>query len=392
MNAYQVVSFILIGMIVFAIDKKKEYFPVPIILLLAGIGLSLTPFYDNVVLTEKMILHWFLPALLFITAYEFPLKDFKKYYKTFVSLSTIGMLLIAFLFALLIYAIIGPTLSISFLGALLIASILTPTDPVSVVNILKTSTNKEELADVVEGESLFNDGTSVVLFTVVAGLYSNQQGFQIGSFIQEFLLVSIGGILIGLIFGLIFSKVIFWLNHREYQVMVSIVLAYGSFLVAEHFGVSGVLATVTSGLMLSFELEKTNKNNTRNYLKGFWENLNPVILSVLIIVMGLETRDLLNVNEWWAMLVIFMLSILAREVVLFIMYQIIPNFRRHFKRKDLHIITWSGIKGTMSVALLLMFKDQYSNEADMLLSLSIGVIILSMVIQSLTIYPLSKRI
>ncbi|WP_054752121.1 cation:proton antiporter domain-containing protein [Piscibacillus salipiscarius] len=138
MNAYQIISFILIGTIIFAIDKKKEYIPVPVLLLIVGIGLSFIPFYHDVVLTEKMILHWFLPALLFVSAYEFPLKDFKKYYPAFITLSTIGMLFVAFLFAGLIYFTLGSALSLSFLAALVIAAILTPTDPVSVVNILKS--------------------------------------------------------------------------------------------------------------------------------------------------------------------------------------------------------------------------------------------------------------
>ncbi|WP_054752118.1 cation:proton antiporter domain-containing protein [Piscibacillus salipiscarius] len=173
--------------------------------------------------------------------------------------------------------------------------------------------------------------------------------------------------------------------------MVSLILAYGGFLTAEHFGVSGVLATVTAGLMLSFELEKQNREQTRNYLRGFWENINPVVLSILFIVMGLEVQKLIQLSEWWAMLVIFVLSLISREIILLISYKTIPNLRERFKFTDVHIMTWAGIKGTMSVALLLMFKDQYANQADMIISLAIGAIIISMVVQSLSIYPLSKR-
>ncbi|WP_175614483.1 cation:proton antiporter [Piscibacillus halophilus] len=391
MTTYHIIFFILVGTIIFAIDQKREYFPLPIILLLVGVALSYVPFFEQVLLTEKMIMHGFLPALLFISAYQLPLKDLKKYYGTFIALSTIGMLLTAFLLAVLIYTTVGISLSIGFVGALLIASILTPTDPVSTVNILKTSTKRDELADVVEGESLLNDGTSIVLFTVVAGIFSNQKSFHIGSFISEFLWVSIGGVLVGLIFGYILSKVIFWLNHREYQVMVSIVLAYGSFLVAEHIGVSGVLATVTSGLILSYEIDITSQKRRPDYLNGFWENINPIVLSILFIVMGLEATDLLKISDFWAMFVIFILSLLAREAILLIMFKLLPNLHNHFKTKDVHLMTWCGIKGTMSIVLLLMFKDQYSGHEDSIISLTIGAIMLSMVIQSLTIYPLSKR-
>ncbi|TFB22937.1 sodium:proton antiporter [Filobacillus milosensis] len=393
MSAYHIIFFILIGFIVFAIDRKKEYFPVPVILLLVGIILSFIPYFSDVKLTEKMIFHWFLPALLFISAYQFPLRDLKKYYRTFIILSTVGMLLTAFALSVMIYGLVGIGLSISFLSALLISSILTPTDPVSVVNILKTSTNKDQLADVVEGESMLNDGTSIVLFTVVAGIFSQQKSFSVLSFLGEFLLVSLGGVAIGAIFGFILSKIIFWLNHREYQVMVSIVLAYGSFLLAEHFGVSGVLATVVAGFMLSYEIKNySEQDQYRDYLDGFWQNINPVIISILFIVMGIEAFNLIKIEHFGWMVAIFVLSLIARELVLLIIFKVVPNLKKNFKSKDVHLITWSGIKGTVSVALLLMFKDKYSgSDHELILSLTIGAIILSMIIQSLSIYPLTQK-
>ncbi|PKR77155.1 sodium:proton antiporter [Halalkalibacillus sediminis] len=391
MNAYHLITFVAIGFIIYAIDKRKEYFPVPIILLTLGIALSFIPFYAEAELTKKIIFEWFLPAILFVSAYQFPLKDFKKYFGVFTALATVGMLLTAFLLAGAMAATIGIALSIGFIGTLLIASILTPTDPVSVVNILKKSTDKAQLADIVEGESMFNDGTSVVLFTVVAGIYTNEQNFAILTFFKEFALVAFGGLAIGLVIGYTVSKIIHVTHHEEYQVMVSVVMAYGAFLVAEHFGVSGVLATVAAGLLFSYEIQDLeNEEKYRNYLDGFWEVVNPVLLSILFIVMGIEAMDLLKWNHLWAIGVLFLLTLVVRFLVLYGVFQAIPKWRHEFSLKNINLMTWAGIKGTMSIALLLGFKDQYSGEAELIFSLTIGVIILSLVVQSLIIYPLTK--
>jgi monovalent cation:H+ antiporter, CPA1 family len=380
---------LFIGYVVFTIDKKQKNFPVPMVLLLIGIGLSFTPFYSSVAITRDMIFNVFLPALLFISAYQFKTAGLRKNIGVISVLSTLGLVLTVFILGVSIYFV--GLVSLSFMGALLIASILTPTDPVSVVSILKKSSNSPKIADVVEGESMLNDGTSVVLFTVIAHLYISDEQFQLTSALGDFLLVSAGGLIIGMVFGWTASKVLHFTHHRQYQVMLSIVLAYGSFYLAEHLGVSGVLASVSAGAMLSWKLDTTNKEeDLRNYLDSFWEVIEPSILSILFLLIGIEFMKHIDFQNIGFIFIIFGLSLIVRFIVLAGILKMFRLWRQEFLWDEISLITWSGIKGTMSVALLLGLAAEKAGQMDTILSLTYGAIVLSLLIQSPLVYPLSR--
>ncbi|WP_421378564.1 cation:proton antiporter [Bacillus salacetis] len=389
MNYTHVFILLFIGYIVFTIDKKQKNFPVPTVLLLIGIGLSFTPFFSPVEITKDMIFNVFLPALLFTSAYQFKIKGLRKNAGVIGVLSTLGLLLTVLLLGASIYFV--GLVSLSFIGALLIAAILTPTDPVSVVSILKKSSNSPKIADVVEGESMVNDGTSVVLFTVISHLYLSDESFNMLPAIGDFLLVSAGGLLIGIVFGWMVSRIYHFTHHRQYQVMLSIVLAYGSFYLAEHLGVSGVLASVSSGVMLSWKLDTTDKEEDyRSYLDSFWEVIEPSILSILFLLIGIEFMKYISFENIGFIFIIFGLSLIVRFIVLTGIFKLFGKWRKEFLWDDISIITWSGIKGTMSVALLLGLAAESSGQDDTLLSLTFGAIILSLLIQSPLVYPLSR--
>ncbi|TYR74013.1 sodium:proton antiporter [Rossellomorea vietnamensis] len=389
MGYIHVFLLLFIGYVVFTIDKKQKNFPVPMVLLLIGIGLSFTPFFSSVAITRDMIFNVFLPALLFISAYQFKTAGLRKNIGVISVLSTLGLVLTVFILGVSIYFV--GLVSLSFMGALLIASILTPTDPVSVVSILKKSSNSPKIADVVEGESMLNDGTSVVLFTVIAHLYISGEQFQLTSALGDFLLVSAGGLIIGMVFGWIASKVLHFTHHRQYQVMLSIVLAYGSFYLAEHLGVSGVLASVSAGAMLSWKLDTTNKEeDLRNYLDSFWEVIEPSILSILFLLIGIEFMKHFDFQNIGFIFIIFGLSLIVRFIVLAGILKMFRLWRQEFLWDDISLITWSGIKGTMSVALLLGLAAEKAGQTDTILSLTYGAIVLSLLIQSPLVYPLSR--
>ena len=391
MESNQILILLFIGYLVYTIDNKQKNFPAPLVLLGLGIVLSFFPFFSSVHITKDIIFEWFLPALLFISAYQFPFAHLKKHAGIIAALSTLGLLLSALLLGSLLFIMSGPFLSLSFIGALLIASILTPTDPVSVVSILKQASKDPKIADVVEGESMVNDGTSIVLFTVFAGMYFSDKTFSISSFIYDFALVSIGGIAIGAIFSWIVCRAISFTHQRQYQVMLSIVLAYGSFYVAENLGVSGVLSVVAAGIMLSYELDGfIRESHYREYLNSFWEVVEPSILALIFLLIGIESTNYLDFNYWLFAGLIFLSSIIVRFFVLAGIIKSFSAWRSEFNWKDISLVTWSGIRGTMSVALLLSLESEYGSGDSTLISLTFGAVLLSLVFQSVTIYPMSS--
>lgn len=390
---HQILILLLIGYIIYTVDLKKKFFPVPVILVVIGLALSFIPYFSELHISKDMVFEVFLPALLFTAAYQFPLKQLKENWGIIAVLSTLGLIVTAVLLGASIYWISGFFASLSFTGALLLAAILIPTDPVSVTSILKESTGAEQIADVVEGESMVNDGTSIVLFTVFLSMFQTGNGFSVGKFLGEFLLVSAGGVAIGLLLGWILSKVVHITHHKEYQVMLSITVAYGGFYIAEALGVSGVLATVVTGIMLSYEIEKTKEDhNIREYLDGFWDIITPTLLSVLFLFIGIQAASYLAFPEWGFAAAIFILSLVARFVMLGGFIYAVPAWRNEFQNdfSTISLITWSGIKGSMSVALLLWLEEAASGKDQLLVSLSFAVIVISLIVQSTGIYPLTK--
>lgn len=393
MSVTQIILLLFIGYIVFTIDKKQENFPVPTVLVLIGIVLSFIPYFSSIEVTTHMIYHVFLPALLFTSAYQFPPEDFKKNFGIISFLATAGIMVTVGLLGAAIYALSGPFVSLSLLSALLIASILTPTDPVSVVSIIKKSTGNEKIADVVEGESLINDGTSIVIFSALFGMFAENTGFNIGSFAGEFLLVSLGGAALGVSIGWLVSKAIHFTHHNQYQVMLSITLAYGVFNIAEGIGVSGVLATVFAGIMLSFEYGKTGRaDHFKETLDGFWEIAELSVLSLLFLLIGIETAEALAFNAWVFAIIIFILSLIIRYIIITATTQLFPKWRREISWKEATLISWSGLKGTMSIFLILSLTSANSGEADILVSLSFAAVLISLVVQSLGVTPLAKKL
>ncbi len=393
MSAVQILILLTIGYVAMTIDRKQKNFPLPVFLVVIGFGLSFIPFFERITVSKEIIYNIFLPGLLFASAYHYSAKSLKKHAKVIGTLSTVGLLLTALVLGLVTYWL-GGSIEISLVGALLVASILTPTDPVSVVSILKKSLDDPAVADIVDGESMINDGTSVVLFTVLLTMFTTQQQFEFWPFVGEFLSVSVGGIVTGLVAGWIVSKAIHFSKERENQVLLSIIIAYGAFHLAEAFGFSGVLATVAAGIMLSAELSRAKEEKVhRESLDGFWKVAEPGLLSVLFLVIGIVAADyLLPFSHWVLAVTIFIVSVLTRFIVIAGTMQLFSGYRKLLDVKQASLLSWAGIRGTMSIFLLLSLADATNESADLLVSLGFAVVFLSLIIQSIGIYPLSKAL
>jgi monovalent cation:H+ antiporter, CPA1 family len=389
MTPEHLIIFLAIGYIFYALDKRQKQLPVPILLVVTGVMLSFIPYFSDVIISRELIYKGFLPALLFISAYRFSYQALRRYGMLFGLLSTAGMLATALLLGLAVWSIGSLFLSLSFIGALLIASILTPTDPVSVESVLEESNVNKKYTSILEGESMINDGTSVVIFTIVSSMYTAGESFSLFHLVKEFLFVSIGGVLIGSLFGWVLSKNIYFLKHRTYQVMISIIIAYGSFYLAELIGVSGVLATVTAGIMFSYELQKSDDEDYyRHSQEGFWSIIEPTILSLVFIVLGIVSMQYIQWKHFGLFLLIFVLSIVVRFLAMALIALPSKKWRELLYWKGTVILTFAGVRGTMSIVLLLTLQAELSANHQ-ILSLSFGAVLLSLILQTIIIYPLS---
>lgn len=393
MITHQIIILLFIGYIIYTIDLKQKYFPVPVVLVVLGIGLSFVPYFSSLHISKEIIFNVFLPAILFTSAYQFPLKQLKSNAGIIAALSTIGLMLTAVLLGFGIFLISEPFISLSLTGAFLLAAILIPTDPVSVTSILKQSTGAEKIADVVEGESMVNDGTSIVIFSIFLSMFQTGNAFSVSKFITEFLLVSIGGVALGILLGWLMSKAIHFTHQKQYQVMLTIIVAYGGFYIAEAISVSGVLTTVVAGIMLAYEFTRhPKKEDIQQSLDGFWNIATPTVLSLIFLLIGIQAAEYLLFPGWGIAVGIFILSLIARFIVLGGFVYLVPAWKNEFQNdfKTISLLTWSGIKGTMSIALLLWLEVAASGGEQLLVSLAFATVLLSLVLQSVGIYPLTK--
>lgn len=393
MMVQQIITLLAIGYFIYLIDSKRIFFPVPVILVLIGIGISFVAFFDSVFITKEMIFEVFLPALLFTSAYQLKFKDLQDNIGIIAILSTLGLVLTAILMGYSTYLLSEIFYPLTLTASFLLASILIPTDPVSVTAILKRSTGEKRIADVVEGESMVNDGTSVVIFTIFLTMFKTGENFSLSTFVEGFLLVSLGGIGIGLIFGYVLKKLLIVSFKKHELVMLTIVIAYGGFYLADALEVSGVLATVTSGVMLSHELGKSQQyESVQTHLNGFWDIVIPMLLALLFLLIGIEATAYLSTSLWGFAIVLFLLSLLTRFLVVGGLVYTVPDWRNEFKN-DLtatSLLTWSGIKGTMSIALVLWLEAESLAGSSVIISLAFAVILLSLVFQSIGVYPLTR--
>ncbi|WP_227396412.1 cation:proton antiporter [Jeotgalibacillus aurantiacus] len=393
MDPVQIILLLLIGYIIFTADKRSQVFPRPPVLAGIGIILAFIPFFEGLMLSETALYEIILPALLFISAYKYSVAALKKNAFVIGLLSTVSLILMVLILGGLIFWLAGLFIEMPFLHALLISAILTPTDPVSVTSILHKSMDNEKVGDIVEGESLINDGTSYVIFATLLTLVTENDSFSIGAFSGEFLYVSLGGSLIGIVCGWVVSRAVHFTHHQEYQVMLSIVMAYGIFYLAEAFGISGVLATVAAGLMLSWEFGRINReDHYRESLDHFWDVVEPTLLSLVFLLIGFTSVSYINLELLIPAVGIFILSLIVRTSVVVGTISLIPSGKRTVTGKESFLISFAGVKGTMSVVLLLLLEASGTDGIEMLTALAFMALMLSLFIQSFGVYPLARKL
>jgi CPA1 family monovalent cation:H+ antiporter len=260
-------SLLLLIAAVVAMLTRRLRLPYSVGLVVAGIALAILPFAPKVGLTKDLIFTVLLPPLLFEAALFIHWKELRRNFPVIVVLATFGVLLSAGVTAAgMHYLVHWP-----WLGALVFGVLIAATDPVSVIAIFKEAKAHGRLLVLIEAESLFNDGTAAVAFGVVVALASGQQltALEISSILAKTIG---GGVLCGGVVALGALLLAGRTDDHLVEITVTTVAAYGSFLLAEHFGWSGVLATITAGLVMgNFKSFGAISNRGKEAVQAFWE-------------------------------------------------------------------------------------------------------------------------
>jgi CPA1 family monovalent cation:H+ antiporter len=274
-------------------------------------------------------------------------------------------------------------------AALLLGAMVAPTDPVAVVGLFKKMGVPDRLTNLVEAESLANDGTGVVLFTIAVGALTTGQ-ISAGGAVVEFVRLASFGLALGVGVGLVVSLLTSRVDDFQVEISLTALAAYGSYLLADLLHVSGILAVVAAGVVLgSFGRPRTMSPRTQDAVELFWDYVAFLLNSLAFLLVGLEVPYRAVLGQWQLVLLAALIALLARAVTV---YGILGSLSRSSFRVPpswQHILVWGGVRGVIAVALVLSLSGS-GGEIGEVRALVYGVMLISIVVQGLTIGPLAR--
>ncbi|MEP2239121.1 MAG: sodium:proton antiporter [Maribacter sp.] len=355
-------------------------------------------FCDVVINTDfrSLLMDGMLSFLLFAGSLHVNIDDLKKERKSILLFATLGVLIstaiVGFLTCFLAQSL---SIELPLIHALLFGALISPTDPIAVMSILKKANIQKSLGVKIEGESLFNDGIGVVVFSgllIVARLEENSHESLSSSIGELFLMEAVGGIVYGLLLGFIGYRVIKSINENpQLAVLISLAIVIGGYAIASVLHVSGPLAMVVSGMVIGNKINiASNKGMTRKILNNIWEVLDEVFNAILFVLIGL-TIHLLKFDSLY--LTFGFLSVLIVLLARFISVLLPYSLLKHEESKPIKtvaILTWGGLRGGISIALALSLSEDLS--AEIILYITYVVVLVSVLLQGLTVGKVAKKI
>lgn len=317
----------------------------------------------------------------------------------FALFSTLASTLLIGAFIYYVSALIG--LHIDFIYCVVFGALISPTDPIAVLAIIKNLRAPKRLSMQVEGESLFNDGVGLVIFTTVFSVAFGGQEATVGGIFSLFLQEALGGILFGLLLGLIAHWLISATDDGSLEILLTLIIPTAGFMLANLLHVSGALAMVVSGIMIGNWTRKQGfSEQSQRYLDHFWEMIDHSLNSLLFLLIGLA---LLLVEFSWYSSILMILAIpiclAARYLSLWLPFKIMQRFRE-YNPLTLRILTWGGLRGGLALAMALTIpanvamvsgNDVQFDVRDLILLMTYAVVTFSILVQGVTIEKMVER-
>ena len=389
------IGLLLLACLVAIVSKMVTHLPYTIFLTLVGllIGvLGIGPEIEKTGFGYHLIFFVFLPPLLFQGAFHMNLNSLLEQFWPIVCLAVPGVIVST----LLVGGLVGWLGGISsMMVAILFGALISPTDPVSVLSLFKEVGAPEDLKTIVEGESLFNDATGVVLYTILLKALLSGQEFGFGQAAYEFVKVSVGGLLLGALLGWIVFKIMRHIEDHLLENALCLVLAYGSFWLAEVMHLSGVIGTVIAGLMIgNYGRRLSMSVKTTNTVEIFFESIGFLITSLLFVLIGLELREVPANILWMTVFVAIAAMLIARAAVSYSFYWLLNQVGTKRPKRWNHILFWGGLRGSIPIALLLNLPNEglLVTWRPVLLLAGFGCVFFSLVVQGITMKPLMLKL
>ena len=343
---------------------------------------------------HDLIFFVFLPVLVFESAYTINVRLLMKNLLPIVFLAIPIMLLSTFIAAALIYAGIGHPQGFPWIAALLTGALLSATDPVAVVALLRQMGVPERLALLMEGESLFNDATAIVVFSVFLAIASGTAGpMSVEDASLYFLKVFFGGLLVGAITGLLFSLLLRLSQETVIKALATVISAYLSFITAEVvFHVSGVMAVLVTGLVLGHQGQAARAASSGKFVTELWE-FNAFLANTLVfLLMGVTVTLAMFEERWLAMLIGIAAVLVARALGIFTCVPLLNRLApiEAISRPCQVVMFWGGLRGAVTLALALSLPTTLEYWWT-IQSIAFGVVLFTLFVQATSTAPLVQH-
>ncbi len=340
----------------------------------------------------KFILEIMLGLLLFAGSLHTKWFEIKKYIKQIALFAIGGVIFSTIIVAGLVYGICSVLhIKIDFIYCLLFGALISPTDPIAVLGILTKANVPKKIESIIVGESLFNDGVGVVIFiALLETLHSGSSQIDYAHFGMLFLQEAVGGIIFGLAFGFILHKLLASIDHYETEVLLTIAFVMVGYSLCLYLHLSGALAMVVMGLLVgNYNQDTAMSDETQAYVHKFWELIDIILNAVLFIIIGLVLIVIdFKVKYFLLGLISIFIVLLSRVIVLYLPRFLFPE-TIDINKKEAKIIVWGGLRGGLSIALVLSLPD---NEAKNILLIATYICVLfSILVQGLSIGKLAQK-
>ncbi|MDI1233278.1 MAG: sodium:proton antiporter [bacterium] len=338
---------------------------------------------------DKIILNFLLGFLLFAGGLHTDWNKLKLQIRPIATFALAGVLLSTLLIAFLFFGLMQLlNLQIDFIYCLIFGALISPTDPIAVLGILKQANVPPRTEYTIIGESLFNDGIGVVVFITLLDTL-NTGLFSFSHFGTLFFQEAVGGIVMGLVMGYSLYLFLKSVDHYETEVLLTLAFVMAGYTFCNYLHISGALAMVVMGLMVgNFRESLTMSTHTKEYVHKFWELVDVILNAILFILIAFV---LIVIEFKTTYIIVGIISILiilvSRFIIVYLPHKVVPNLLK-LTNKEATIISWGGLRGGLSLALVLSLPD--SEPKNILLICTYFCVLFSIVVQGLTIKKIAK--
>ena len=384
-----------IGLVLMALAASVTVIVIDLVAPDAHVARLITDVLDQIDFHEALM-HGMLSFLLFAGALHVNFSVFRTRLRAIGVLATLGTMISTFAVGTGIWLLFDLfDANLPFIWALVFGALISPTDPVAVLGLFKSVKVPETLEAKMAGESLFNDGVGVVVFTVVVSIAvassTGTGGLGVVEVAELFFTEIVGGAVLGIIAGYIGYRAMYHIDEHNLEVLITLAVVMVGYAVAIRLHMSGPIAMVIAGLFIGDKgMKYAVSDNTRDHLQKFWSLLDEILNSALFLLIGLEVLVIARADTPVALaLVAIPLTLAARWLSIYIPISLLSRWET-FTKGAVPVLVWGGLRGGIAVALALSLPANEYKET--ILTLTYVVVLFSIVVQGLSIKALVSRV